>query len=268
MTITAEHDAELLNHSDVGFVPLPGSHQYLVRGEDQMVDCTEEACPFGQNYEEWGRVNLVPFAATDATVGVVSAQATPNRQNYAKKFFQFAMSSSGMDSTAFRDQPLTYSQLEKSTIPGYQDTIEAITNNSNAATPFRLPNAFGLLSDLDNRVYEYLVKGDYSASARQQVAQSAQRSWQMSIQMYDARRLGLPSRVFHYKSLGSYVPRAASEMYIGWVARGIGWGLGGVSCLASVMLALWVLKNRNERVIRGKHPWGTMMRKTFSRLQL
>jgi Na+/melibiose symporter-like transporter len=53
-------------------------------------------------------------------------------------------------------------------------------------------------------------------------------------------------------SVGSYSPVTASEMYIGWVSRGIGWGLGGLSCLASIILALWVLKNRNERVVRGK----------------
>ncbi|KAG7352162.1 7 transmembrane sweet-taste receptor of 3 GCPR [Nitzschia inconspicua] len=254
MTVTAEHDVELLKQSDVGFVPLPGFQKYLLRGEDEMVDCTKESCPSGLDFEKWGRVNVVPFAATDATVGVVSAHVVQSRQEHAKKFFQFAMSSSDLDSTAFRRQPLTHSQLKKSTVPGYGSTIESLTNNSNAATPFRIPNAFELLSDLDNRVYEYLIQGDYSTDSRQRMAQSAEKSWQTSIRMYDARGLGLPSHVFHAKSIGSYVPETASEIYIGSGARGIGWGLGGLSCLASLWLALWVVKNRNERVIRASQP--------------
>jgi hypothetical protein len=252
LTITADHNPEWLKQRQVGFVRLPGSNQYLSRRDNKMVDCSEESCPFARAYDDWGRINFVPFAATDAPVGVVSAQVSQSRQDLAKNFFRFAMSSVGLISTEFRDQPLTYSQLENSTIPGYSSVMELLTTNSNAATPFRIPNAFGLLSDLDNRVYDYLVDGDYSPAKRRQVARSARRSWQTMIQMYDARGLGLPTSTFHSKSLGSYIPKTASEMYIGRIARGIGWGLGGLSCFTSLWLALWVLKNRNERVVRGK----------------
>ncbi|KAL3923798.1 MAG: hypothetical protein SGILL_001438 [Bacillariaceae sp.] len=258
-TITADHNAELLNRADVGFVPLPGSHQYLDRDTNTMKDCTETSCRYGTEFKDWGQVNFSPFGSVDATVGAVSAFVDEQRQQHAKDFFRFALNTE-VDSTSLWDQqPLTNSQLQESTISGYSAIIRSVASHPNAATPFRVPNAFNLLSDLDNRVYSYLVEGDYSESKRQEVSRSAERAWQTKIRMFDARLQGLPTSTMYQKSIGSFVPETASDLYIGWLTRGIGWGLGGLSCLVSLFLALWVMKYRNERVIRASQPLFLLM---------
>jgi maltose-binding protein MalE len=285
MTVTSDYDAELLKEDTIGFVPLPGSDYFLDRtttttttthnnrngnnngngnDDDQiMKNCTDILCPFGKDYfdNDDGNnniVNLVPFGATDATVGTVSGFISKYRQEETRKFYKFVLesssssSSSGSSSSSSRIQPLTYSELENSIVPGYETTMTALTSNQNAAIPFRVPNAFNLLSELDNRVYEYLVNGDYDDDNRKRVTHNVVNSWQSMISMYDFRDHNLlPTSVFYEKSLGVFVPEPASDLYIGWVARGVMWGLGGVSCLLSVCLAIWVWKYQHERVIRG-----------------
>jgi hypothetical protein len=77
LTITADHDSELLNQSQVGFGPLPGLPQYLLRGKKEMVNFTEDTCPFARSFDEWGPANFIAFfTVTDATVGVVSAHGS------------------------------------------------------------------------------------------------------------------------------------------------------------------------------------------------
>ena len=257
LTITSNHNHQLLNQDMVGFTILPGSHQYLIRDKKEMVDCTTTACPYGVDYKDWGRVNYVPFGSvTDATVGAVSAFVSESHQKEVKEFFDFVMSTklqeTNTDSPTLYQQPLTYSELDESDTPGYRLIIKALTGDVNAATPFRTPDAFGLLSELDNKVYSYLVSGDYNQERRQQVASSMTKSWQTMIQMHDAIGHNLPTSLYYAKSTGAFIPDPASDLYIGWVARGIGWGLGGFTCLLSLFLALFVLTYRNNRVIRGK----------------
>jgi ABC-type glycerol-3-phosphate transport system substrate-binding protein len=257
LTVTSNHNHELLNQDMVGFTALPSSHQYLIRERKEMADCTTTACPYGVDYEDWGRVNSVPFGSvTDATVGAVSAYVSESHQYEVKRFFDFVMSTklqeTDFDSPTLYQQPLTYSELVQSDTPGYRLTIKALTGGENAATPFRTPNAFGLLSELDNKVYSYLASGDYNQERRQQVASSLTKSWQTMIQMHDAIGYNLPTSLYYAKSTGIFIPDATSDLYIGWVARGIGWGLGGFTCLFSLFLALFVFNYRNNRVIRGK----------------
>jgi ABC-type glycerol-3-phosphate transport system substrate-binding protein len=256
MTVTANHKPDLLSQDNIGFVPLPGNHQYLDREINEMVDCTETSCPYGREFDEWGQVNFAPFGSVYATVGAVSGFTSPTRQAHAKRFFHFVFSNQTQVNTTglWSQQPLTDLDLQESTIPGYNVVMSEVTGSENAATPFRVPNAFSTLSDLDNRVYSYLVEGDFSESRRQQVATFATRAWQNMIRMYDARGLGMPTSMMYQKSIGSFEPEPSSDLYIGWVARGIGWGLGGLSCLVSLYLAFWVMRYRNERVIRASQP--------------
>jgi ABC-type glycerol-3-phosphate transport system substrate-binding protein len=254
LTITADHNKDLLNDDTVGFVILPGSHQYLVRTDEEMIDCTATSCPYGMDVELWGRVNYVPFGATDATVGTVSALVSQSRQEQAKKFFEFVLSNSDLDTSTLREQPLKYSELEKTNIPGYKAMVKSLTTNANAAIPFRAPNAFDLFSELDNKVYEYLVEGNYTDYNRRRLGQSVDKSWQMMMQMYDARGRGMPTAVVYQKSLDAFgSPEFSGEaLYIGKIPRIIGWSLAGITCLCSIGLAIWVWHYRHNRVIRGE----------------
>jgi len=290
-TISVDHDNELLKDDNIGFVPLPGSHQVLDRSAsttashhtkshnsvtDSMTNCTASCgpncqqtgsvtlCPHGKDFVNRGRVNQVPFGAVDATVGTVSALVSRDRQEEAKNFFKFVLASDvrqndsvvGESSYNRMQQPLTYSELEKSDVSNYEETMKSLTSSPNAAIPFRVPNAFNLLSDLDDRIYEYLVDGDYSNDRREQVTQAAEKSWHMMISMYDSRgpHIRQPTSIFYELSQGVDVPTPASDLYIGLVARGVMWILAALSCLISVYFALWVWTYEQKRVIRASQP--------------
>lgn len=258
MTVTADHPSSLLNEPNVGFVPLPGSHKFLVQPGEELIDCSTSLCPHGRDLDGWGRVNLVPFGEADSPVGTVSAFVAVDRQNAAKQFFEFVMATSALDAdrstnaTTTREQPMTYSELKRSSVAGYEAVMTAATSSENGAIPFRIPNAFSLFSELDNQVYDYLVAGNYTEANRQRVAQSAQTSWQQTIQMRDHQgHVAVPTAVSYEKSLGTFASQATEDLYIGNVSRIIGWSLGGFSCLVSVLMAVWVWKHQNERVVRG-----------------
>ena len=270
-TISMDHNEEFLSDDNIGFVPLPGSNRVLDRGapnsekfgetraRDSMVKCTESFCPYGKDDLYVGRVNQVPFGAVDATIGTVSALISRDRQEEVKKFFKFVLTS---DSHPFdsAQQPLTYTELQKSRVPNYEATIKSLTSSPNTAIPIRVPNAFNLLSDLDDRVYDYLVAGVYSKERREQVAKAAEESWNVMISMYDFRRPEIKrstSRFYELslgQNVGQNVPPTSPDLYIGWIARGVMWILATLSCLGSVSAAIWVWLNQKERVIRASQP--------------
>jgi len=272
-TVSIDHDNEFLKDDNIGFVPLPGSHLVLDRAEDGssqnatpdiMVNCTARLCPHGRDFGSAGRVNQVPFGAVDAAVGTVSALISRDRQEEVKEFFKFVLSSNvygeynkwKQPKKVKMTQPLTYSQLSRSTVPTYKETIKSLTSSPNAAIPFRVPNALNLLLDLDERVYKYLADGKYSDANREQFARAAEKSWNAMIAMFDFRRPHnkQPTSVFYEVSLGQYVPQPAPDLYIGWIARGVMWIIAGVSCLGSLVAALWVFAHQEERVIRASQP--------------
>lgn len=154
-------------------------------------------------------------------------------------------------------QPLTYSELERSDVPKYEETMKSLTSNPNAAIPFRVPNAYNLLSDLDDRIYNYLVDGIYSNDRREQSMEAAEKSWHVMISMYDSRDLNKrqpATAMFNELSLGISVTAPSTDFYIGWGARRIMWILASLSCLLSVCFALWVFTYQDERVIRASQP--------------
>ncbi|VEU41347.1 unnamed protein product [Pseudo-nitzschia multistriata] len=278
-TISINHDSELLKDDNIGFVPLPGSHRVLDRrladsgnpddASGTMVNCTntcdqnceligtETLCPFGKDVDKWGRVNLVPFGAVTATIGTVSGIISPSRQKFVKKFFEFVLASDAGDKVGRMEQPLTKSKLEMSDVQSYKSTLRSMTRSPNAAIPFRIPNAYNLLVDLDDRVYEYLLESDYSKIRREEVASSAEESWQTMISMYDARgqmKENLPTSFFYEQSLGVYEPMPASDLYIGSTARSIMWTFAGLGCFASVCFGILVWRYQDERVIRASQP--------------
>lgn len=266
-TISMDHNEELLADDNIGFVPLPGSHQVLDRGSpdsekfgetrarDSLVNCTTSFCPYGKDFFNVGRVNQVPFGAVDATMGTVSALISRDRQEEVKKFFTFVLASGNRPFDSVH-QPLTYSELQKSRLPNYEAIIKSLTSSPNTAIPIRVPNAFNLLSDLDDRVYDYLVTGAYSDERRDRVAQAAEKSWNAMISMYDFRRPDIKQSTsrFYELSLGQNVPPRSPDLYIGWTARGVMWILASLSCLGSVFAAIWVWTNQRERVIRASQP--------------
>jgi ABC-type glycerol-3-phosphate transport system substrate-binding protein len=254
MTVSADHPADLLRKENVGFVPVPGSHNFLAREAETVVACTPELCPNGNDVDGWGRVNRAPFGATDMIVGGVSAQASDTHQATVKKFFEFISSAKLNLNVSVREQPMTYTGIQSSNIPGYENVLRDLTESANVADPFRVPNAYGLLSDLDTRVYDYLVAGNFTPSNRRQLRQSVEQSWARTIQQRDGQFQAIPTSAFYERSLGTFSPAPPSDQYIELPLRLLGWSLGGISCMTSLFFALWVWKYRNERVVRASQP--------------
>ena len=247
MTLSADHPFELLQDEKVGFAPIPGSDKVLDRKSQRLVQCDSDLCPYGNNYDPSGRVNMVPFGAHDILVGGVSATASESNQASVDRFMRF------MRNTRLRhirEQSLTYTGLQASTIPGYEDLMEELTAHGNVAIPLRIPNAYQMLSDADTKVYDYLLAGNYTEANRQHLLERVEYSWQRIIERHDDRVYAVPTATFYEKSLGTFTPEPASDLYIGGALRSVGWTMGCICVFTSISMAFWVWRNTEERVIR------------------
>jgi ABC-type glycerol-3-phosphate transport system substrate-binding protein len=254
MTLAADHPADLLQDENVGFVPLLGANKVFDRDTENLVDCTDERCPYGTSYfnSDSGIINRAPFGAHDMVVGGVSTFAPTYNQEVIKEFFEFVLTTKL--NISVREQPMTFSELQSSNVEGYLELMEELTSNENAAIPFRVPGAFPLLADLDNRVYNYLLDGNYSSTKRADLRKSVEKTWDRQILRRDSQFGAISTSIFYEKSLGIFTAEPSSDLYIGSVARYIGWGFGGISCLLSLYCALWVWKNQGRRVVICSQP--------------
>ena len=297
MTITSEYDPALFEDETIGVIPLPGSDLILDRhtptrsstntapNSSSMQNCTWYTCPYGATYvrteaqrvvdDDYGgedvsssvRIrNLVPFGSvTQSALGTVSGWSAPAVQDAAKRFYQYVLEAHSDPTRAapgvVPPQPMTYRDLEEASPtlpPEYAALLTDITSSPNAAIPFRIPNAYQLYTELDNRIYQYLLDGNYTLEKRQQTVAQMTTAFQVMIEMYDHRFYPaymqyntFPTDVFYAKSLGVYVPVPAEDRYIGWGTRIAMYCLGGLSCCTSIVLALWVYRYQHERVVRG-----------------
>ena len=255
MTITSNHPTELLQDENVGFVPIPGSNKIYNRDTGALDYCTKENCPYSTfRYNNFlGLVNRVPFGAHDMVAGGISTTATEHHREVIMDFFQFVLTTK-LNISIVREQPMTFSELQSSPVEGYLEVMEELTSSENGAIPFRVPGAFSLLSELDSRVYDYLLGGNYSDTNRINVRKSVEESWGRHIRKQDNQFGAIPTSVFYEKSLGIFTSESSPDLYIGTVARYTGWSLGAISCFFSAYCAFWVWKNQQRRVIRASQP--------------
>ena len=281
-----------VNKDGVGVMTIPGSHQILKNrvaataddgGENVLDNCTAESCPFGTADDEFGIINQVPFGSvTDLAMGGVSSLVSPHRQNEVKDFFQFLLAISASQAEgapiggSYPWQPLRLSELvelrltasssnEVATNEGEGSTIHSTYNklirsstasqpSLNAAIPLRIPKAFDLLTELDNRVFDYLSSGNYTLAGRQRVRQDVERQWSAVMEAHEGLFGAVPLNTFYQKSLGVYVPAPPEDLYIGDILRYAGWGMGAVCLLTSLFMAFWVKYYVNERPVVGSQP--------------
>lgn len=249
MTITIDHPVDLLMEPNVGFAPVPGSYSFLDRSSNTMVDCSPTTCPFGVQNEAGRTVNRVSYGAMDLLIGAISTYASDAATAAIKDFFSFIVDQD-LSLASLRQQPLTYSSLNASTIDGYKDVMLNLTESKNMAIPLRIPDAFSMYSVLDNHVYDYLATGNYSQVGRQMVRERVEASLQRLILQNDARRPSFPIAKFYESSLDRYVPTSLPDLYIAKASRITGWSLACLSCCCSLFFAWWVWKNNHHPVIR------------------
>lgn len=257
MTIVLDHPVELFSDPDIGFAPIPGAHTFLDRSKSTIVDCTKTSCPYGEAHEEWGTINHAPYGSDDRMmVGSISNFASQTAQDEVYDFFNFITQLQDDEESVFglgeSRQPLTHSDLEKSTVEGYADILRTLTESKNSAVPLRIPRSHTLLSEIDDQVYEYLLMGDYNPLTRRRVQDRVEASLQRMIRQYDTiHRWEDPMSVSYEKSLGIFLPSRPVDVHIRRVDRWIGWSLGGVTCLCSVFFFFWVWRNKDTSVVRG-----------------
>jgi multiple sugar transport system substrate-binding protein len=82
-TLAIDPDQSIVQDK-VGAVILPGTSQVLDRATGQLVDCTEETCPYAVN-----GINHAPFAAFGGWSGAINAGADPLVKDAAFAFFSY-----------------------------------------------------------------------------------------------------------------------------------------------------------------------------------
>lgn len=255
MTIVWDHSILGMAESS-GFAKVPGSHMVLNREDNTIIECSEALCPYGEQNDDWGTVNHAPFGAQDMMVGSISTFASKQAEDAIYDFFLFVTQSRNLDVTGEREQPLSYisTGLQDISVPGYKEIILDLTESPNAASPFRTPHAFSLLSEIDNQVYEYLSQGNFSQDRRQYVRERVESSLQRMVRQHDAISPAVPTSVLYEKSLGTFTPVKSSDVYIGRASRVIGWSFGGFSCFCSLLFAFWVWRNKRSSVVLSSQP--------------
>jgi ABC-type glycerol-3-phosphate transport system substrate-binding protein len=259
LTISANHPKRLLeSEKQVGYGRVPGSANILNRENRTLEQCTIENCPHGLDDEDWGRINYTPFGGvTDAFMAAISDLASQENKDVVRDFFSFAWQTK-LDEAfpVAREQPLTGVDLEalRGDFPAYVQLIKNLTKSENAAIPFRIPQSFDMFTEMDNRVYQYLVDGNFSAEGRASVRKSVERKWDFIIETHDDAFGAIKLQTFHEKSLGTFTPEPANDLYIGTASRAVGWTLCGISMFTSLAMAAWVWYYRTDRVVRASQP--------------
>eukprot|EP00934_Nitzschia_sp_Nitz4_P007164 Nitzschia sp. Nitz4//scaffold183_size43938//21801//24764//NITZ4_007270-RA/size43938-augustus-gene-0.71-mRNA-1//1//CDS//3329539614//7154//frame0 len=261
MTVSVHHPSDILNQTNVGYVPLPGSQTFLDRISNSTVNCTPNLCPYGDYDEDWGTINVAPFGAIDLAVAALSASATDDAKNSVQDFVEFILSQRANHTDLYenllaRDQPLSTDDLDwYASDSDYADMILSLTSSDNAAIPLQVPNALALWSILDDKVYEYLQAGDYSDDNREQLRTAVEASWDRVIKLQDQRpETKVTTAHLYHMSLGAVSNPTRMDLYIGTPYREIGWGVGGFSCLCSLFFALWVWRHSRAKVVRDSQP--------------
>lgn len=261
---------------DIGVAPTPGSSRVYNRATGELEECTAERCPFGIHYPDLGIINQSPYAAFGGWMGGVS-NATPDSQKKAAADFLSYMSNPmqslpdvlAINGSTFA-QPYRYSHvvssdwiqagLEEITAMEYTDTVQT-ANSQNAVMDLRVPPGTDLRTIMDEEVYVYLLKirpdalvrTDAEASAlRREVTARMDQKMQQSLA---AVMEEVPLAKLYQKSLGVATESHDSMNYIDPNYRSACWGVGGLMCSVAILLMIWTLWNRKNRVMQAFQPF-------------
>ena len=252
MTLSVDHPIELIDQEYIGVVSLPGSDI-----TDLVMTKNDGG---GNNNNNGGSINRVAFGSpTDLVVGGISGYSS--KINTVQEFFQWIQSNPQQQS---QRQPLTYSELQSYNQQEYVNVLQEVTSNPNAAVPLMVPNAFLFLSDMDEKVYQYLQQNEYTTTKRQQLILSLEQSWQVRTEQYDQYH-DIPLSVLYKESLSlnSYnsennnvidPTQHHDDMYIEPGVLVTGWIVGAFAVFLALGFAFWTKRYQHERIVRASQP--------------
>mmetsp|Transcript_23795 Transcript_23795/g.67282 ORF Transcript_23795/g.67282 Transcript_23795/m.67282 type:complete len:979 (+) Transcript_23795:289-3225(+) len=268
-----------------GIAPLPGSDKVLVDGELQSCSDLDQVCSSR-------RRNQIQTSSATAPIGAVSSTSTDRRQDAAFDFLRFLSlqgvvpvnndddASTGSQSNddeevqVITQQPLYQSQLDalSSMHPEYAAVLQQINNDTTAddmstiAYPPRIPQSNLYWDDiLDKTINEYLRDPkEYSSARRQAVAGQIETQWRSMMQQQDALAANtnlkghenrIPISVWHPKSVNTFETTRGERVTIDNIIRSVGWALGIITIFIALYMAIWVTRNRKDRVILASQPY-------------
>jgi len=266
--------------SVVGVAPTPGSTKILDRSTGKLVPCTAEICPYGEDHPDIGRVNRAPYAAFGGWAAAVANNDSPLRQRSTSDFFAFVSSSresrlgvipnatgmlfNGQD--PFRSSHLIVEEwmdqgYTQEGVESYLDTILTSLSSKNLALDIRFPQEDKIMDVLDAKIHDHLkrVRSNKIAEAdrereRLAVANAISDEWESIIKNYDNDGRGVEPGILelYQKSLNIYKP-PHDYNYIGNM-RYYGWTIASIAVVLSLVMGIWVLKNRSNRIVRASQP--------------
>jgi len=259
MTIVAHHPVEALQNTEIH--RLPGSHRYWNRQREELRECTSSTCPYAEEDSDWGRINRVPFGQMQSLwMGGTSNTASEEEWTQLQDFYTFVLSA--RLNVGNRDQPITYTGLQSyDDLPGYATILREMGESLNSAYPVRLPNSASWWTQVEEKLDTYLNQKQHSLEDRLAFQQDLEGVWNRRVIQQDVLLQKSSTAQIYRTSLeggGSLINRGnvstPADSYIGTTWRSVGWSLGGVSCLCSVLFAVWTWKYQHERVLKASQP--------------
>jgi multiple sugar transport system substrate-binding protein len=261
------------NSYDVGVAPTPGSVAVLDRATDTLERCTEETCPHGIYYEDIGFVNHAPYSAFGGWAAGVSNASSEGRQHAAADFFAFVSNSQQSlgdvlpNERSLFAQPYRYPHVTSSNWieAGFDEelawqftsSIRGISSE-NSVLEMRMPIASTFRQILDEEVTDYLdrldLSGDNSALRQEVTSLLDQRIRNVISGAED--NLEVPLLDSYRKSIGfTETNQANMDNLIDEDYRNAAWGLSGLICLTTVCVMVWIIRYRNNQVMKAFQPF-------------
>lgn len=255
----------------LGIAPTPGVSRVYDRATKKLVECDEVLCPFGETFDDIGRVNRAPYAAAGGWSVGVSAGVSPARQQAMSEFFGLVCGTeeSTKDVIPNAKGPLftgtdpyraSHFVVDKWVAKGYprdttelyKKTIEEQLNSENTVLDVRFPEAFTILSAMNDRIFAHLNASKtkvMNQEDRLAVANDIDDAWRQIIRDYDSRDdTTSPLLTVYQKSLNVYNPESQTTkgLSAGAIA-GIVIGCSAFAAIVAGILAYVLIRREREK---------------------
>jgi hypothetical protein len=263
-----------------GVAPTPGSTRVLDRDTMELVKCTKELCPFGEEFPDIGWVNRAPYMAFGGWACAVNNYTDSVSKRLATEFCAFAASKqeslkaiipnataggvNGQD--PFRASHLNIEDYvaagyERNTARQYIETLSKGLSSDNVVTDIRFPKSGDIYNVLDYEYFHYLrarrngtISDADAAFQRREVSEGITEQWDEIIGNYNGR---LPILEAYQRLRDAYTPDVDFNQ-LGNI-RVYGYILVTIIFMCSVGFGTWSMKYRSSQIVRASQPFFLVM---------
>jgi multiple sugar transport system substrate-binding protein len=263
-----------------GVAPTPGSTRVLDRDTMQLVNCTKELCPYGEEYDDIGWVNRAPYMAFSGWACAVNNYTDSVSKRLATEFCAFAASkqesikaiipnatASGVNGQdPFRASHLNIEDYvaagyERETAMQYIDTLSKGLSSDNVVTDIRFPKSEEIYSVLDYEYFHYLrarrngtISDARAPAMRRAVGEDITEQWEMIINNYNGR---LPILEAYQRLRDVYAPGVDLNQLDN--IRAYGYLLVTIIMMCSIGFGTWSIRYRTSQIVRASQPFFLVM---------